>query len=95
MEVHIASPTTNTKTTYPICFSHLGKHGATPVTLFATTLAIRRQWLTKIQAQQEALTLRSKVYDTHMISHTFFSTFNRVRCLATFGKPNDCFAAES
>ncbi|KAI7878879.1 hypothetical protein K492DRAFT_132198 [Lichtheimia hyalospora FSU 10163] len=82
------STTNNSSTTksgYPLNFSYLGKHGAgTTITLYAATMAIRRQWITKIQQQQQELREKTRVLEPVLVNDTFFSAFNRVRCAAVF-----------
>lgn len=74
-----------TKSGYPLSFSYLGKHGAgTTITLYAATMAIRRQWITKIQQQQQELREQTRVLEPVLVNDTFFSAFNRVRCAAVF-----------
>ncbi|KAI9248319.1 CNH domain-containing protein [Phascolomyces articulosus] len=74
----------NNKSGYPLCFSHLGKHGTAPITLYASTMAIRRQWIVKIQNQQQVLMEKNKVVELVSISDNFFTSFNKVRCAASY-----------
>lgn len=79
------SHSNTTKSGYPLSFSYLGKHGAgTTITLYAATMAIRRQWITKIQQQQQELREQTRVLEPVLVNDTFFSAFNRVRCAAVF-----------
>ncbi|KAI9468052.1 CNH domain-containing protein [Zychaea mexicana] len=81
-----ASTNTNSgsKSGYPLCFSHLGKHGTAPITLFAATMAIRRQWIVKIQSQQQAFMEKNKIIELVPINGDFFTAFNKVRCAAGY-----------
>ncbi|KAI7848670.1 CNH domain-containing protein [Circinella umbellata] len=74
----------SSKLGYPLCFSHLGKHGTTPITLYATTMAIRRQWIVNIQNQQQVLMEKNKVVELVSINDNFFTVFNKLRCTATY-----------
>ncbi|KAI8388193.1 CNH domain-containing protein [Radiomyces spectabilis] len=76
------------KTGYPISLVHLGKQGTGPITLYATTMASRRQWVEKIETQRQALVDKQKVFDVVPISEKFFSSFNKVNCIATFDHGN-------
>ncbi|KAI8149220.1 CNH domain-containing protein [Fennellomyces sp. T-0311] len=82
-----ASTNTNSNTNksgYPLCFSHLGKHGTGPITLYAATMAIRRQWIVKVQGAQQALMEKNKVIELTSINDDFFTSFNKVRCAASY-----------
>lgn len=75
------------KSGYPISFVHLGKQSSGgPLTLYSTTLAGRKQWAEKIEGQRRALVEKHKVFNIQPINESFFSTFNKVNCIAVFGK---------
>lgn len=75
------------KNGYPIAFVHLGKQSSGPMTLYAPTLAARKQWADKIEGQRKALVEKHKVFHIHSTSERFFSSFdNKVNCIAVFGK---------
>lgn len=81
-----AVPINHTKNGYPISFVHLGKQNSGgPMTLYATTLATRKQWAEKIEGQRKALVEKHKVFNVEPINESFFSTFNKVNCTAMFG----------
>ncbi|KAI9023021.1 CNH domain-containing protein [Phycomyces nitens] len=77
-------PPLSSKGGYPISFQYLGKQGSGPIALHATTFSARRQWVEKIENQQQALMEKQKVFDMVPISQKFFNTFNRAHCSATF-----------
>ncbi|KAI8355080.1 CNH domain-containing protein [Choanephora cucurbitarum] len=73
------------KNGYPISFVHLGKQNSGgPITLYATTLATRKQWVDKIEGQRKALVEKHKVFNVQPINENFFSSFNKVNCTAVF-----------
>ncbi|KAG1561222.1 hypothetical protein G6F49_002009 [Rhizopus delemar] len=75
------------KNGYPIAFVHLGKQSSGPMTLYAPTLAARKQWADKIEGQRKALVEKHKVFHIHSTSERFFSSFdNKVNCIAVFDK---------
>lgn len=77
----------NNKNGFPISFVHLGKQSSGgPMTLYATTLASRKQWAEKIEGQRKALVEKHKVFNIQPINENFFSAFNKVNCTAVFGK---------
>lgn len=74
------------KNGFPISFVHLGKQSSGgPITLYATTLSIRKQWADKIEGQRKALVAKHKVFNIKSINESFFSSFNKVNCTAVFG----------
>ncbi|OAD77836.1 hypothetical protein PHYBLDRAFT_86363, partial [Phycomyces blakesleeanus NRRL 1555(-)] len=77
-------PLSSNKGGYPISFQHLGKQGAGPIALHATTFSSRRQWVEKIESQQQAMMEKQKVFDIVPVVDNFFNPFNRVHCAATF-----------
>lgn len=84
---NVNTPASNIKSGYPISFVHLGKQSSgAPVTLYASTLAGRKQWAEKIEGQRRALVEKHKVFNIQPINESFFSTFNKVNCIAVFGK---------
>lgn len=80
------------KSSYPIIFSHLGREGAAPITLYCSTSASRRQWVDKIEKQRQALTQEQTVFRLVNINSHFFTSLNRVRCVSILCKP-DIFIA--
>lgn len=56
------------------------------MTLYAPTLAGRKQWADKIEGQRRALVEKHKVFNVQPINESFFSAFNKVNCIAVFGK---------
>ncbi|KAG0193889.1 RHO1 GDP-GTP exchange protein 2 [Apophysomyces sp. BC1034] len=78
-QVDIPPPSSN-KNGYPISFIYLGRNGFGPITLYATTFAGRRQWITKIEDQKNALMEKQKLFDVMPISQKFFNVFNKVNC---------------
>ncbi|EPB91715.1 hypothetical protein HMPREF1544_01426 [Mucor circinelloides 1006PhL] len=73
------------KNGFPISFVHLGKQSSGgPITLYATTLSIRKQWADKIEGQRKALVEKHKVFNIKSINESFFSSFNKVNCTAVF-----------
>lgn len=81
------SANNNIKSGYPISFVHLGKQSSGgPLTLYAATLAGRKQWAEKIEGQRRALVEKHKVFNIQPINESFFSTFNKANCIAVFGK---------
>ncbi|KAG0166290.1 RHO1 GDP-GTP exchange protein 2 [Apophysomyces sp. BC1034] len=77
-------PLSSNKSGYPISFVHLGKQGTGPVTLYASTFAGRRQWVETIEKQRQTVMEKQMVLDIAPISERFFSSFNKVKCVATF-----------
>ncbi|CAO3599660.1 unnamed protein product [Absidia cylindrospora] len=76
---------TGTKSGYPISFVHLGRHGASPTTLYASTFTSRRQWVDKIESYRYSVMEKQKVFEVRPINNDFFNGFNKVNCAATFG----------
>lgn len=66
-------------------FVHLGKQNSNPMTLYAPTLTGRKQWADKIEGQRRMLVEKHKVFNVKPINQSFFSTFNKVNCIAVFG----------
>jgi hypothetical protein len=56
------------------------------MTLYAPTLTGRKQWADKIEGQRRALVEKHKVFNVQPINESFFSAFNKVNCIAVFGK---------
>ncbi|KAI7867202.1 CNH domain-containing protein [Spinellus fusiger] len=77
-------PLSSNKGGYPISFQHLGKQGAGPIVLHATTFSSRRQWVEKIDSHRQTMMEKQKVFDIMPISEQFFNAFNKVHCSATF-----------
>lgn len=70
---------------YPITFRHLGK-GGYELTLYAGTQGAWKKWMDHIGEQQAILRKRGDFYNRSILSDNFFTTSNRVNCLAPFGK---------
>ncbi|KAI8081492.1 CNH domain-containing protein [Halteromyces radiatus] len=73
------------KSGYPISFVHLGRHGASPITLYASTFTSRRQWVDKIESYRYAVMEKQKVFQVVPINNDFFNGFNKVNCASTYG----------
>jgi hypothetical protein len=69
---------------FPITFKHLGK-GGYELTLYATTTGARKKWMEHINDQQTILRRRGDFYNRSILNNNFFSTVNRVNCVAPFG----------
>ncbi|KAH8701825.1 putative Rho guanyl nucleotide exchange factor [Talaromyces proteolyticus] len=66
----------------PITFRHLGK-GGYDLTLFATSQTQRKKFIELVEEQQRKLRERnSNFYSKTILSENFFTTANRVNCLA-------------
>ncbi|KAG1502092.1 hypothetical protein G6F48_000696 [Rhizopus delemar] len=72
------------KNGFPMSFVHLGKQNSNPMTLYAPTLTGRKQWADKIEGQRRMLVEKHKVFNVKPINQSFFSTFNKVNCIAVF-----------
>lgn len=83
-------PGTKTATTdgkkegYPITFRHLGR-GGYELTLYSMTPGGRSKWMEFIGEQQAILRKRGDFYNRNVLSSGFFSSVNRVNCVAPFG----------
>jgi hypothetical protein len=69
---------------FPITFRHLGK-GGYELALYATTQGSRKKWMEHIGEQQSILRKRGDFYNRSILSSNFFSSANRVNCVAPFG----------
>ena len=76
--------TASKKDGYPITFRHIGK-GGYELTLYATTPANRKKWMEHIGEQQALLRSRGDFYNKTTISANFFTSANKVNCVAPFG----------
>ncbi|RCH77712.1 RHO1 GDP-GTP exchange protein 2, partial [Rhizopus stolonifer] len=75
------------KSGHPIAFVHLGKQSSGPMTLYAPTIAFRKQWADRIEGQRKTLVEKHNVFHVHATSERFFSSFdNKVNCIAVFDK---------
>ncbi|KAK3330487.1 CNH domain-containing protein [Apodospora peruviana] len=68
---------------WPITFRHLGKNGY-ECTLYATNQSARQKWLEHIDNAQQRLRGRTDFLNNTILSHGFFSSVNRVNCVAPF-----------
>ncbi|RKF80904.1 Rho1 guanine nucleotide exchange factor 1 [Golovinomyces cichoracearum] len=68
---------------FPITYRHLGK-GGYELTLYASTAGSRSKWMEYIGEQQASLRKRGDFYNRYVISNDFFSSSNRVNCVAPF-----------
>jgi hypothetical protein len=68
---------------FPITFRHLGK-GGYELALYATTQGSRKKWMEHIGEQQSILRKRGDFYNRSILSSNFFSSANRVNCVAPF-----------
>lgn len=69
---------------FPITFRHLGK-GGYELTLYASTQGARKKWMEHIGDQQTILRKRGDFYNRSILSNNFFTSVNRVNCVAPFG----------
>jgi hypothetical protein len=69
---------------FPITFRHLGK-GGYELTLYANTAGSRSKWMEHIGDQQTILRKRGDFYNRSILSDNFFTSTNRVNCVAPFG----------
>lgn len=70
---------------WPITFRHLGKAGY-ELTLYASNQAGRQKWLEFIDTSQQKLRARAEFLNTTVVSSNFFTTTNKVNCVAPFGR---------
>ncbi|KAG1440607.1 hypothetical protein G6F56_011851 [Rhizopus delemar] len=57
------------------------------MTLYAPTIAFRKQWADRIEGQRKTLVEKHNVFHVHATSERFFSSFdNKVNCIAVFDK---------
>jgi hypothetical protein len=82
--------TDSKKDGYPITFRHLGK-GGYELTLYSLTAAGRSKWMEHIGEQQAILRKRGDFYNRATLSSGFFSSMNRVNCVAPFGLSSHVF----
>ncbi|RDW62224.1 hypothetical protein BP6252_11657 [Coleophoma cylindrospora] len=68
---------------WPITFRHLGK-GGYELTLYANTQGARKKWMEFIGEQQGLLRKRGDFFNRSVLSGNFFTTSNKVNCLAPF-----------
>ncbi|CCD51875.1 similar to RhoGEF protein, partial sequence [Botrytis cinerea T4] len=68
---------------FPITFRHLGR-GGYELTLYASSAGMRNKWMEHIGEQQAILRSRGDFYNKSIISSNFFTTVNRVNCVAPF-----------
>ncbi|KAF7881593.1 uncharacterized protein EAF02_006281 [Botrytis sinoallii] len=68
---------------FPITFRHLGR-GGYELTLYASSAGMRNKWMEHIGEQQAILRARGDFYNKSIISSNFFTTVNRVNCVAPF-----------
>ncbi|PSS28110.1 hypothetical protein M430DRAFT_92448 [Amorphotheca resinae ATCC 22711] len=68
---------------FPITFRHLGK-GGYELTLYASTQGARKKWMEHIGDQQTILRKRGDFYNRSILSNNFFTSVNRVNCVAPF-----------
>ncbi|KAI8605082.1 CNH domain-containing protein [Dissophora ornata] len=75
--------TSDSKSGYPIVFTHMGRYGGS-FTLYATTHAGRKNWMDKIQKQIQALKNKADSWKLLPLSERFFSSGNKVNCSSTY-----------
>lgn len=75
---------TSKKEGFPITCRHLGK-GGYELTLYAGTAGSRSKWMEHIGEQQAFLRKRGDFYNRSILSNDFFTSSNRVNCVAPFG----------
>ncbi|KAK3828749.1 MAG: RhoGEF Rgf2 [Benniella sp.] len=78
----LAKITSDSKSGYPIVFTHIGRHGSS-FTLYATTHAGRKNWMDKIQKQIQALRNKADAWKLVPVSERFFPASNKVTCSST------------
>ncbi|ORX62362.1 hypothetical protein DM01DRAFT_1299021 [Hesseltinella vesiculosa] len=86
--LHTITPTPQPpagKNGYPINFIHLGRHGGTATTLYASTATTRHQWVHRVDAYRQNVLENNKVFDLVPINKDFFNSLNKVNCASTFG----------
>ncbi|KAG1464004.1 hypothetical protein G6F56_005169 [Rhizopus delemar] len=66
------------KSGFPVSFVHRAKQSSGPMTLYAPSSAVRKQWSEKIEAQRKVLVEKHKVFNVKPINQSFFSNFNKV-----------------
>lgn len=66
---------------YQLSIIHLGRTGSTHV-FYANTLAERKQWQEKIEAQRDAITDERKIFEIRTLTKNTFGSVNRVTCSA-------------
>ena len=76
--------TSDSKSGYPIVFTHIGRYGGT-FTLYATTPVGRKSWMDKIQNQIQVLKNKADSWKLLPVSERFFSVHNKVNCSSTYG----------
>lgn len=76
--------TSDSKSGYPIVFTHIGRYGGS-FTLYATTQAGRKNWMERIQKQIQALRSKADSWKLLPVSEKFFPSNNKVNCSATYG----------
>lgn len=79
---------------WPITFRHLGKNGY-ELTLYASNQSGRQKWLELIDNAQQKLRARADFLNTTIITSGFFTSTNKVNCVAPFGKPLTTLASGS
>jgi hypothetical protein len=77
-------PKPESKHGYSLTLVHLGRKGYT-MTLWAPTYAGRKKWLENIDARQQALKDRSKIFVTVSITDRFFVGLNKLNCAVPYG----------
>ncbi|KAF9371080.1 RHO1 GDP-GTP exchange protein 2 [Podila verticillata] len=75
--------TSDSKSGYPIVFTHIGRYGGS-FTLYATTQAGRKNWMERIQKQIQALRSKADSWKLLPVSEKFFPSNNKVNCSATY-----------
>ncbi|KAG8910868.1 RHO1 GDP-GTP exchange protein 2 [Tulasnella sp. 417] len=73
----------NSKTGYPITFTHLGRKGYV-LTLWASTDVGRTKWLEEIAKQQDVTRQKNMTFDTLTLSEGFFVGKNYVNSAVSF-----------
>ncbi|KAF9184408.1 RHO1 GDP-GTP exchange protein 2 [Haplosporangium sp. Z 11] len=75
--------TSDSKSGYPIVFTHIGRYGGS-FTLYATTQAGRKNWMDRIQKQIQALKNKADSWRLLPVSERFFPASNKVNCSSTY-----------
>ncbi|KAI9273625.1 CNH domain-containing protein [Sporodiniella umbellata] len=74
----------SSKSGFPVSFVHLGRQSSGSMTLYAPSSTVRKQWSDKIEGQRKVLVEKHRVFNIKSINHSFFSSFNKVNCIAVF-----------
>ncbi|KAG1555603.1 hypothetical protein G6F49_007012 [Rhizopus delemar] len=74
-----------------IVFTHHGRRGASPITLYATSASNQQLWVKTIKGQQESLAKKRCVFSIIPLIKSHFTTSNRVNSTVTLDTNNKRF----